>query len=276
MRNLVLVIIILAVAGLAYYLGQRSSEPADSTAAVEPVTANSSAINAAPAPEPVKYPVNRTVSVATQASGNPIAPPLPELDQSDESIRQALAGLYSPLQLNNLFIFESVVRHFVVTVDNMTSAKLPQKYRVNRLPADKFLVKKDASGEIYIDAANYTRYTAYVELLEAIDLNRLVDLYFNFYPLFQRAYEELGYPDRYFNDRLVEVVDHLLAAPDVRDPVKLLQPVVYYTFADPDLEQLSAGQKLMLRIGHDNAARVKSWLRRLRSELTNMHRASEQ
>ena len=38
--------------------------------------------------------------------------------------------------------------------------------------------------------------------------------YVRLYPLFQSAYRELGYPDGYFNDRLVFAIDDLLAAPD--------------------------------------------------------------
>jgi len=276
MRNLVIVVIVIAVAGFAYFLGQRSREPATYPAGLEPVTDNTVGNNTAPEPEPVKYPVNRNVSGDNEVTGTPAATPLPELDQSDASIRTALADLYPPLQLNNLFIFESAIRHFVVTVDNMTSPKLPQKYKVNRLPGDKFQVKKDTTGELYIDTANYTRYKPYVEFIESINVTRLTDLYFRNYPLFQQAYEDLGYPDRYFNDRLVAVIDHLLAAPEVRDPVMLKQPVVYYTFADPELEQLSAGQKLMIRIGQDNASRVKKWLQQLRAELTYKKVKSEE
>lgn len=38
-------------------------------------------------------------------------------------------------------------------------------------------------------------------------------LYVQLYPLFQQANVELGYPKSHFNDRVVTVIDHLLAAP---------------------------------------------------------------
>jgi len=43
---------------------------------------------------------------------------------------------------------------------------------------------------------------------------------------------------------------------------------VLYEFADADLEERSAGQKMMLRMGSGNAARVKDKLRAIRRELT--------
>jgi hypothetical protein len=90
-----------------------------------------------------------------------------------------------------------------------------------------------------------------------------------FYPLFQQAYQSLGYPNGYFNDRLVVTIDNLLAAPDIVTDIALVRPNVMYQFADPKLEELSAGQKLMLRMGPVNAAIVKAKLRELRAQVAN-------
>ena len=71
-------------------------------------------------------------------------------------------------------------------------------------------------------------------------------LYVRLYPLFQRAYEELGYPGQYFNDRVVEVIDSLLATPNVTEPIKVKRITVdggapsagggLYVFEDLSLE----------------------------------------
>jgi Protein of unknown function (DUF3014) len=115
---------------------------------------------------------------------------------------------------------------------------------------------------------NAARYEPYVRLAESVPTGPLVATYVQFYPLFQQQYEELGYPDKYFNDRLVEVIDHLLAAPEVQEPVALTQPKVLYEFADPKLQELSAGQKILVRMGGANAARVKAKLHEIRSAVT--------
>jgi hypothetical protein len=67
---------------------------------------------------------------------------------------------------------------------------------------------------------------------------------------------------------VVAAIDDLLAAPEVHDPVRLVQPSVFYKYADARLENLSAGQRLMIRIGSENAARIKAKLRGLRDALT--------
>ena len=99
-----------------------------------------------------------------------------------------------------------------------------------------------------IAPANAARYTPYVRALEAVDSRKLAATYAQFYPLFQQSYAEQGYPNRYFNDRVFEVIDHLLATPDIKGPIALAQPKVLYEYADPALEELSAGQKAMLRM----------------------------
>jgi hypothetical protein len=91
--------------------------------------------------------------------------------------------------------------------------------------------------------------------------------YADSYPLFQRAYAELGFAQARFHDRLLEALDDLLEAPELAGAVKLVRPKVFYKFADPELESLSAGQKIMIRMGAENAAKVKAKLREIRREL---------
>jgi hypothetical protein len=84
----------------------------------------------------------------------------------------------------------------------------------------------------------------------------------------------LGYPAGSFNDRLIEAIDDLLMTPDVEGPVELTQPRILYEFADPDLEALSAGEKILLRMGPENSAKIKTKLREIRDELERMSGAS--
>jgi len=82
--------------------------------------------------------------------------------------------------------------------------------------------------------------------------------YLQYYPLFQSAYQDLGYPNAYFNDRLIAVIDDMLLAPRPPEPVALTRPKVMYEYADPDLESRSAGQKLVMRMSVAEAARSRT------------------
>jgi hypothetical protein len=55
-----------------------------------------------------------------------------------------------------------------------------------------------------------------------------------------------------------------LATPEPTEPLRLVQVKVRYQFADPDMERRSAGQKMLLRIGPENARVVKAKLREFR------------
>jgi len=44
----------------------------------------------------------------------------------------------------------------------------------------------------------------------------------------------------------------------------LSQPKVLYEYADPSLQSMSAGQKIMVRMGPENEAKVKAKLREVR------------
>ena len=122
---------------------------------------------------------------------------------------------------------------------------------------------------LVLGAANFARYTAWVDLVDSRDPDTAVELYRRLYPQFQSAYENLGNPKGYFNDRVIEVIDHLLAAPEPPDTLALTRPNVLYEFADPALEAESAGRKLLLRMGPGNAARVKMKLRDIRDRIAS-------
>jgi len=221
-----------------------------------------------PAPAPSQSePLTRFPVPSPSADQPATEPPLPALNDSDPALLTSLGQLSDPDRLGKMFIFKDLIRRLVVTIDNLPRGKLPQRDLPVPPLAGEFEVKQGI-GKAEIDPANYRRYDAYVRLIESLDAKELAEVYFRYYPLFQQAYADLGYPHAYFNDRLVAVIDDLLAAPHVDGPVALVQPAVVYKYADPKLEALSAGEKLMIRIGPDNAERVKSKLRELRQALT--------
>jgi hypothetical protein len=192
--------------------------------------------------------------------------PLPPLNQSDESLRESLAAPLGEHAFNDIVISKDIARRVVATIDNLPRKKVAERLLPVKQPSGQIVTS--GQGEIVtLSAANYARYSRYVKLAQAIDAKQLVALYIHFYPLFLQAYQELGYPKKQFNDRLVQVIDHLLAAPAVPQPVELVRPKVLYEFEDPELEDLSAGQKIMIRIGPENAAAMKAKLREIRREV---------
>jgi len=193
--------------------------------------------------------------------------PLPTLDDSDNTLRQDLYTLAARQVLDSLLNLNRIIRRFVVTVDNLPRKHLSRsKYRSNQAIRGRPVVEEDSLG-LYLSEENFARYKSFIDLLESVNSDQLLALYVQYYPLIQEAYEDLGYPSAYFNDRLIDVIDHLLEAPDIGGRISLVRPRVLYKYVDPELEALSAGQKIFVRIGPRNAARVKSKLSELREAL---------
>lgn len=187
---------------------------------------------------------------------------LPELERSDSPMQQALGEFLGRKWLVYI-LGEGLIQRIVATVDSLPRERLPAGVMpLKRVP--KAFVTSGKGGTLAIGPGNSARYAAHVQLVGAVDAAKLVSVYVRFYPLFQRAYEELGNPKAYFNDRLVVAIDDLLAAPELSGPIKLVKPGLHYEFADPALEARSAGQKLMIRMGRDNAVLVKAKLREIR------------
>ena len=240
-----------ALAG--FYLLPESQKPAPQTMAT-PV----------PTLEPgIRHPV--------ESSGTP-GEPLPQLAKSDGPFSDALVALLGR-NLPQFVYVDDMVRRIVATVDN-----LPRDYVAPKLmpvkPVSGLLITASGGDDLALSPKNPERYERYVRFVNAVPTEAMVALYARFYPLFQEQYEKLGYPDKYFNDRLVEVIDHLLTTPEINGTLRLTQPRILYQFADPKLERLSAGQKILLRIGHANELKVKAKLREIRQALVSMAPAS--
>lgn len=193
-------------------------------------------------------------------------------------VEASLVELFGRKAVLSLFQLPDFPRRFVVTVDNLGRAHAPASLWPVNPAGGRFLAERHDGAEI-ISADNGLRYTPYLLLIETVDLRQAVAVYVQFYPLLQQAYQDIGYPKGYFNDRLVEVIDLLLATPEVNWPVKVRLPVingplqparswVMYEFDDPALQSLSSGQRTLLRMGPVNQRRVKAKLAEIRRLVT--------
>ena len=189
---------------------------------------------------------------------------LPSLDQSDEYLKLALADVLGSRIVADMLAESDLIPRIVATVDNLPRDHVAERIRPVAGLFGAFDAEAVSNHEFKISVDSYRRYDVLVDLVTRADLNELTEVYGRFYPLFQKAYVGLGYPNAHFNDRLVAVIDHLLATPVVEDPIYVVRPHVLYEFADMDLESLSSGQKLLLRMGNEHASRIKATLSEFR------------
>ena len=247
--------VVVVASGSWYILHNRHAVPPSEPAAAQPAPAEPSAQAAIQHPLPVG------------AGDSASKAPLPALADSDSALRDALSQAVGASAVKDYLLPENIVRHLVVTVDNLPR----QKVAVEKRPTGPVAGSLVADGDelhATLDRQNYARYQPLVAVISKLDMRQVVAVYVRFYPLFQQAYQDLGYPNGYFNDRLVQVIDSLLATPQPTGPIDLVRPNVMYVFADPTLESRPAGQKLLIRMGPDNAAAIKAKLTELRAAIT--------
>jgi hypothetical protein len=245
----IIAVIAVALGGWYWYAARHAAAP--------PAPASAPPPSAASAEPQVEHPLPGAESAA-----------LPALNDSDPVVHDSLAGVIGRAPVEQFLVPQNIVRHIVVTIDNLPQHKVAVDLRpVKPTPGQTATATQ---GDIMtLSDANFARYAPLVRMVQATDVKSLALVYERLYPLFQQSYEDLGYPGKYFNDRLVQVIDHLLQAPEASGPLQLVQPKVMFQYADPNLESRSAGQKLLLRMGPANERIIKEKLREFRAEIVN-------
>lgn len=261
-RVLAITAILLAAAVLGWLWWSGEPPAPASVAALPPVP---DAAPVAPAPAAAEPAVKYPLPAASQAA----VPP--------QGVAAAIKGLVGQGAAAAFLLLDDFPRRFVATVDNLGREHAPPAVWPVLPTSGRFTAGQGDGGAVLV-AENAARYAPFVAFVDAVDTAAAVALYRQLYPHFQQAYGQLGFGDRYFNDRLVQVIDLLLATPQptaplrltlpqVKGPVALREPWLHYEFADPQLQALSAGQKILLRVGPAHAQRLKAKLAQLRAQL---------
>lgn len=266
----VLAAVVIAVL-VGWWLAQRDT-PVATTPVPPPATQPTAAAPAAPEEAQAK------VESTEPAIQHPVPEPSDEAPALEsDGIAGALGDWLGRRDADAFLQTGDFARRFVATVDNLGRSYAPASLWPVNPAVGRFAVQAQ-DGQTVIAPDNAGRYAPLVALAEAVDVRQAVALYVRLYPRLQSAYEDIGFPGAHFNDRLIQVIDLLLASPEPEGPIAVhlvevkgpepsLRPWVRYEFADPALQGLSAGQKIMVRVGADNQRRLKARLAALRQVL---------
>lgn len=262
-------VLLIAAAGAYYWWRQQDAQ------VVAPEVTPPPPVATTPAEPSIKYPIEAVAPAETRET--PLTP-----ESAEDRINRALIDLLGAEAVNHFLRVENFPTRLVATVDNLDRPfASPRLWPVQPTPG-RFTVEQ--RGEATVSAAqNHARYAPFVTLVESVNTERAVALYVRSYPLLQSAYESLGYPGKYFNDRLVAIIDHLLGTPEPAEPPQLhlvevkgesqpARPWVNYQYVDPALENLSSGRKILLRVGPEHRKRLKTKLSEIRARLVGAPR----
>lgn len=218
-------------------------------------------------PETASLPQSQAPQGGAEAeAAEPAVVPLDlDLDASDGAIRSLAAADCPPL-MGGWLNRKDLARTAVAAIDAIARGESPAGLLAFMAPADGFPVF-ERGGKSFMDPRGFRRYDPLVGAFAAVPDATWIRWYRTLSPTLEKAFRELGYPGLTFAQRLRQAIEHLLQAPRLDRDIELERKVVSYAFADPALEELSAAQKHMLRLGPANAARIQKKLRALAAAL---------
>ena len=207
----------------------------------------------APSPVKAEQPVQ-------PLGGEAMSITVPPLDETDALVRKLVSALSSHPQVAAWLATEGRIRNFTVVVANIAEGKTAATLLRTLRPSSPFRVV-ERSDELYLDPRTYERYAGLADAVASIDPAGGAQLYATLKPRIEEAHRELGYVDAPFDRTLERAIVLLLKTPVQEDPVRVEPRGIVYGFADEDLEDLTAAQKQLLRMGPRNARVVQTALR---------------
>ncbi|MFZ5603052.1 MAG: DUF3014 domain-containing protein [Pseudomonadota bacterium] len=269
MGRKILVPVLIVIAGLIAIAWMLRQQPATA-----PAPGSLAPPVAAPVPDkPQSHPVIRdeaagsvettpAIATAREEAGSAQIPVIaipPQLDDSDAYVLQAATEL-NP-QVTGWLIPQEQLRKWVMLVNLVAEGKFPVKERPLSYDLQPFRARKE-NDRFWLDAASFSRKDVLVSALTTIPPSRAADYFHAWEPLLQRAHDELGIGGQ-FRDRLQLAITRVNSVQPLQGDVELKQSIISYQYLDPILEQSSALEKLLWRLGPDNSARLQAYLKQL-------------
>ena len=193
---------------------------------------------------------------------------LPMLDNSDNFFRDLLLTDNHNKALSNWLEPEDLIRRSASYVDGLARGSILGKIFPLNAPEGKFTTHRQ--GDVtWLNAGNYERYDNTVNVLMALDMAQMAQVFHLIRPLLESAFAELGYQPRQMDGIILQSIDNILTTPVIVEPLQLVRDSVTYKFADPELEALLPLQKQLLRAGPENTQRLQQQAKALREALLN-------
>lgn len=212
------------------------------------------------APEPERVEAPQPPAEPLGGDAEPLV--LPPLNQSDPLVRDLLKALTAHPRVAAWLATDGLIRNFTAVVANIAEGKTPAaQLRVLR-PSSAFLVTERGS-DMNVDPRSYERYDGLSAAVASTEPAGAARLYATLKPRIEEAYADLGVPGTPFDRTLERAIVLLLETPvlDEAGRLRVVHRGIVYGFADPDLEELTAAQKQLLRMGPRNVRIIQSQLR---------------
>lgn len=274
--HIIIIGVIIVIVAVVLFWPSKNTDIIESSSQTKPVDTAPLEIEP-PISEPELFevpPIPETVELEPEPSIEPLpqtevqAPEPEPIDISDAAIESALVAISNSELITDLLVSDALLERFVVTVTNLANNEMAPNHRLVTPPEQAFRVYQQAD-RYWIDPASYKRYTPYINALEKMENDQLLDLFTRYKSKITDVHEEISSSRQGFETTLLDAIDTLLDTPEIPMPVEVYTDSVAFKYKDEKLEKLSAPQKQLLRTGPDNMRRIKAKLRDLKALIEN-------
>jgi len=206
---------------------------------------------------------------ATDAILTPAPAPieLPPLGQMDIFLRALLASLSASPELARWLATDDLIQQMAHAIDLVSRGQSPSP-ELGVLRPEGLFQTSGSSRATTIDPATYRRFDGLARAVASLDPASVAAAYRTIRPRLEEAYRGLGRTTLTVDQAVAAALQVLIDTPQVADPVRLVPgPGATLAFADPELQRLPAAQKQILRMGPENATRVKTALVGIKSAI---------
>lgn len=200
----------------------------------------------------------------------PVTAPEPTIELSLAEANTQLAERLSELQIapiDEQFARKpNAIERSVAITDILRQGEVPYKLLPVARPKQKFPFA-DNGLAVTMDPAGFARYDGLTNTLSKLDVNTTITLFREYQSTIQQAWQALGYADKSVEPALLEVLELIMLTPDIQLDARLLRDEANWVYEDESLEKLPALQKQIMRMGPENAERLKALARDLRGGL---------
>lgn len=200
----------------------------------------------------------------------PVTAPEPTIELSLAEVNTQLAERLSELQIapiDQQFASKpNAIERSVAIADILRQGEVPYKLLPVARPKQKFPFA-DNGLAVTMDPAGFARYDGLTNTLSKLDVNTTITLFREYQSTIEQAWQALGYADKSVEPALLEVLELIMLTPDIQLDARLLRDEANWVYEDESLEKLPALQKQIMRMGPENAERLKALARDLRGGL---------
>ena len=203
-----------------------------------------------PAPQP------EAAAVQVEITTEPAPPPLPDLSQSDDPVRDAVADIPLGTVGQEFLTPGNVIERSSSLIYLLAQGDVPYKLLPIARPKEAFPFIDDGT-QVITDPAGFARYDGLAQWIGSLDAGAIVSALQPLLPLFREAWSFYGEDASDFDFAVLTVLETLISTPEPRE-VRLVRKEAVWVYEDPELEALPAIQKQIMRMGPDNADIVRA------------------